>query len=64
MIQVIEAYLYQMYHLIVYNPSNQECHKCILIIHSFPWVCTIEWQLLYNVSISQNVCFLIIASRL
>ena len=55
-----------MYHLLVYNTSNQVCHICILIIHAFSRVFTIELQLLQNPPINPNVCFLIhvIASKL
>ena len=60
----IYAYCYQMYHLLVYNTSNQVCHNCILIIHAFSRICTIILQLLYNLPINSNVCFLIIAFKL
>ena len=53
-----------MHHIVVYNPSNQVCHNCILIIYAFSKVCTIVLQLLYNLPINQNFCFLIIASKL
>ena len=36
----------------------------ILIIYAFLRVCTIVLQLLYNLPIHQNVCFLIFASEL
>ena len=62
--KIIEAYCHQMYHLLVYNTSNQVCHNCILIIHAFSRVCTIVLQLLRNLPINPNVCFLIIASKL
>ena len=60
----MEAYCHQMYHLLVNNTSNQVCHNCILIIHTFSRVCTIVLQLLHNLPINPNVCFLIIASKL
>ena len=53
-----------MYHLLVYNTSNQVCHNCILIIHAFLRVCTNMLQLLRNLPINPNLCFLIIASKL
>ena len=62
--KIIEAYCHQMYDLLVYNTSNQVCHNCILIIHAFSRVCTIVLQLLRNLPINPNVCFLIIASKL
>ena len=62
--KIIEAYCHQMYHIIVYKTSNQVCHNCILIIHAFSRVCTIVLQLLHNLLINPNVCFLITASKL
>ena len=50
--------------VLVYNTSNQVCHNCILIIHAFSRVCTIVLQLLRNLPINPNVCFLVIASKL
>ena len=62
--KIIEAYCHQMYYLLVYNTSNQVCHNCILIIHAFSRVCTIMLQLLRNLPINPNDCFLIIAFKL
>ena len=62
--QIIEGYYHQMYYPFVYNTSNQTCHNCILIIHAFSRVSKIVLQLLHNLPIKPNVCFLIIASKL
>ena len=40
------------------------CHNCILINHAFSRVCPIVLQLLLNLPINPNVCFLITASKL
>ena len=50
-----------MYHLFVYNTSNQVCHNCILTIRAFSRVCTIMLQLLHILPINPCVCFLTIA---
>ena len=64
MTKIIEAYCHEMYHLLVYNTSNQVCHNCILIIYAILRVCRIVLQLLRNLPINLNVCFLKDASKL
>ena len=62
--KLIERKYHQIYYLFVYNTSNQIGHVCILIIHAFSNACTIVLQVLYNLPINSNVCFLIIDSKL